>query len=213
MLREVISNEWYTVLFVLSLISITLAKYFYSSRFGEFLTVIGNSKYLKLYSKEQKFVDQFDVLLFINQIISLTIFSFIAYNQFFEPLTFEILLFLKIGLGIGGIFLTKALLERLIGNLFDINELIDTYLFQKINYKNYTGLILFPINLILIYSFEPTKNWIYSISTLLIFINIIGFITSFKTHQKLIFNNFFYFILYLCALEIAPYIILYKLII
>jgi len=211
MLREVISNEWYTVLFVLSLISITLAKYFYSSRFGEFLTVIGNSKYLKIYSKEQKFVDQFDALLFINQIISFSTFSFIAYNQFYEPLTFDILLFLKICLGIGGVLLIKVLLERLIASLFDIDELIDAYLFQKINYKNYTGLVLFPINLILIFSIEPTKNWIYGIAIILILINLIGFITSFKTHQKLILSSFFYFILYLCALEIAPYIILYKL--
>lgn len=211
MLREIISNEWYTVLFVLSLLSITLAKYFYSSRFAEFLTVIGNSKYLKIYSKEQKFVDLFDAFLFINQIVAFSIFSFISYNQFYYALEFDILTFLKICLGIGGILLIKVLLERLVGSLFDIDELINTYLFQKINYKNYTGLVLFPINMILIFGIEPTKNWIYSILILLILINLIGFVTSFKTHQKLILGNFFYFILYLCALEIAPYIILYKL--
>jgi hypothetical protein len=211
MLRETISNEWYTILFVLSLLSITLAKYFYSSRFAEFLTVIGNSKYLKIYVKEQKFVDLFDALLFMNQLIAFSIFGFIAYNQFFVPLDFDILHLLKIGVGIGSILLIKVLLERLIGSLFDIDIIIDQYLFQKINYKNYTGLVLLPINMLLIFSIEPSKNWIYAILILLIIINLIGFTTSFKSYQKLILNNFFYFILYLCALEIAPYIILYKL--
>ena len=48
---------------------------------------------------------------------------------------------------------------------------------------------------------------------LLFFIVLTGLFTSFKAHQSLIKYNFFYFILYLCALEIAPYIILYKVII
>jgi len=57
---------------------------------------------------------------------------------------------------------------------------------------------------------QPSKAIIYTAIVLLLIINLIGFITSFKMHQKLILNNLFYFILYLCALEIAPYIILYE---
>jgi len=41
-------------------------------------------------------------------------------------------------------------------------------------------------------------------------VNAIALFYSFKTNGKLIITNFFYFILYLCALEISPYIILYK---
>ncbi|NQX86768.1 MAG: DUF4271 domain-containing protein [Flavobacteriaceae bacterium] len=211
MLRELISNDWYTILFVLSLIAITLAKYLYSVRFAAFLTVIGNSQYVKRYAKDSKFVDQFNSLLFINQIIAFSTFTFIVYNQFFTPIVFDILLFLKLSLGIIGFIWLKVLLERFIANILDISDLITPYLFQKINSKNYTGLVLFPINLTLIFAVEPTDHWIYSIFILLIFINLISFITSFKTHQKLILNNFLYFILYLCTLEIAPYIILYKL--
>ncbi|WFO18183.1 DUF4271 domain-containing protein [Cellulophaga baltica 4] len=35
-----------------------------------------------------------------------------------------------------------------------------------------------------------------------------GWVTAIRNHQKLITNNFFYFILYLCALEIAPLVLL-----
>ena len=34
-----------------------------------------------------------------------------------------------------------------------------------------------------------------------------------KNYQKLIISKLFYFILYLCALEIAPYLVIYKLLI
>jgi hypothetical protein len=124
---------------------------------------------------------------------------------------FDIELFFKILLGVGAIILIKVLLERLIASLFEIDSLIDSYLFQKTNYKNFLGLILLPINILLVFTISLTPNVFYIIFGLLIVINIVGFVTSIKSHQKTIINNIFYFILYLCALEIAPYVILYKL--
>jgi len=210
-MREVISNELFTILIVLGLCILAFAKYAFSNRFNDYLWVIGNSKYLKIYAREQKFIDQFDSLLFVNLIISLSIFSFVGYNTFVDSLQFELTTFIKLFVGIGAMILIKILLERLIGSLFDIDELIDSYIFQKTNYKNYIGLFLLPINIILIYAIQPTATIMYVVIAFIILINLIGFITSFKTHQKTILNNLFYFILYLCALEIAPYIILYKL--
>ncbi|WP_298900702.1 DUF4271 domain-containing protein [uncultured Psychroserpens sp.] len=212
MLREVISNDWFTVFLVLGLVFITLSKYIFAHRFKDFLVVIGNSKYLKIYARDQKFIDGFDALLFFNGIISVSIFAFISYSTLVNPSEFDLNLFFKLLFGIGVLFLIKILLERLIGSLFDIDELIDSYLFQKTTFKNYAGLVLFPINAIIIYTLNPSKPIIYSIIGLIVLINLIGFISSFKNHQKLLLNNIFYFILYLCALEIGPYLILYKLI-
>jgi len=210
MLREIISNEWLTILIVLCISILAFVKAAYSNRFNDFLWVIGNSKYLKIYSRDQKFIDQFDGLLFLNLIISSAIFFFIWYNTFFESIAFDLILFIKFILGIGAIILIKVLLERLVGSLFEIDSLIDSYVFQKTNYKNYIGLVLLPINILLIFAVYPSKTILYIVISLLFLINLVGFITSFKMHQKLILNNLFYFILYLCALEIAPYIILYK---
>jgi hypothetical protein len=53
---------------------------------------------------------------------------------------------------------------------------------------------------------------IISAFSLVCLINLLGFLTSFKTYQKKINPNFFYFLLYLCALEISPYVLLYKVI-
>jgi len=211
MLREIISNEWYTILFVFCLSILAMAKYVFSIRFNDFLLLVGKSKYLKIYARDQKFIDQFDALLFINLIISFSLFCFLGYSTFVDGISFSIGLFLKILLGVGAIMLIKVLLERLIGSLFGIDKLMDSYLFQKTNYKNYSGLLLLPINILLVFTIPLSANVFYVIFGLLFIINLIGFITSFKTHQKTIINNIFYFILYLCALEIAPYVILYKL--
>ena len=211
MLREIISNEWYVIFFVLCLSILALAKRSFSTRFNDFLLLVGKSKYLKIYARDQKFIDQFDALLFVNLIISLSLFCFLGYSTFIDSIPFNLGAFLKILLGIGSIILIKILLERLIGSLFGIDTLMDSYLFQKTNYKNYTGLLLLPINILLVFTIPLSVNVFFVIFALIFIINLIGFITSIKTHQKTIINNIFYFILYLCALEIAPYVILYKL--
>ena len=212
MLRDVISNDWFTIFLLLGLICITLTKYIFAHRFKDFIAVIGNFKYLKIYARDQKFIDGFDALLFVNGIISVSLFAFLSYSTLVHPSEFNLNEFFKLLFGIGVLFLIKVLLERLIGSLFDIDEIIDSYLFQKTTFKNYTGLVLFPINCILIYALKPSESILYVIITLVILINIIGFISTFKNYQKLLLNNIFYFILYLCALEIGPYLILYKLI-
>jgi len=211
MLREIISNEWYTTLIVFNFCVLALAKQVNANRFNVFLGVVGNSKYLKLYSRDKKIIDKFDVLLFFNLIISLSIFLFLSYSTLVEPLFFDILLFLKTALALGLLIIIKLYLERLIANLFAINSIIDRYLFQKASYKNFIGLVLLPINIILIFGMHPNSTMLFVIFGVLILINLIGFITTIKSNQKIILHNFFYFILYLCALEIGPYIILYKL--
>lgn len=211
MIRDIPSNELFTILLVVCLVIVAIAKLATPKRFEDFLFVLGNSKYLKIYSREQKFFDKFDALLFGNLIICLTIFCFIVYQKTSSYREADINMLFKLLIGIGAFILIKVLIERLIGSLFEIDKLIDQYLFQKISYKNYLGLILLPINAILLFSIQDSLNLVYVFITILLTVNIIGLITSFKTHQSLIKNNFFYFILYLCALEIAPYIILFSL--
>lgn len=213
MIREVISYEWFTVFMVLGLSLITMAKVLFTNRFLDFIGVLGNSKYLKLYTKDQKFIDFFDGLLFLNLAIGLSIFGYFSYLTLVPTEIFELDVFLKILLGITGISLIKILIERLVGSLFEIDKLIDSYLFQKTSYKNFNGFVLLITNTLLLYVINPTKNIIIGIVALLVLINLIGFMTSFKNHQKTVTNNLFYFILYLCALEIGPYLILYKIIV
>ncbi|MBV1923025.1 MAG: DUF4271 domain-containing protein, partial [Flavobacteriaceae bacterium] len=59
------------------------------------------------------------------------------------------------------------------------------------------------------YLLEPSKMMLIIFALCIVFLNIISLINSYKTYKKNILNNFFYFILYLCALEISPFIILY----
>ena len=210
MLRNIVSNELFTVLLVLGLVIVAIAKLTSPKRFEDFILVLGNNKYLKIYARDQKFFDKFDGLLFVNLILSLSVFCFIIYQYLTKTEQIPLDTLLKVAFVIGVFILIKVLIERLIASLFEIDKLVDEYLFQKITYKNYLGILLLPVNALILFTFTPTLTFFYVITILLLIVNIIGIISSFKTHQSLIKNNLFYFILYLCALEIAPYIILYK---
>lgn len=210
MLREIISNELFTVLLVIGLTFVAIAKLTNPQRFDDFIYVIGNSKYLKIYSKDQKFFDKFDGLLFCNLIICSSVFGYAMFRYFSLGTDVSPHLLFKFAAGIGSIILSKVLLERLLASLFEFDAVMDDYQFQKISYKNYLGLLLLPINAIVLYNVQLSLPIIYGIIIFLLIINIIGVFTSFKSHQSFIKQHFFYFILYLCALEIAPYVILYK---
>ncbi len=211
MLRNIMLNDWFTVLIVVCLIIIATAKLLYTKRFNDFFEILGNSNYLKIYLKDQRFINTFDSLLFFNLIISLTVFILISFNIFDNlEQTQNITLYYKLILSICSILIIKVMIDRLIGSLFEIDELMNIYVFHKITFKNYIGLILLPINILLIFVINPSKTIIYIVIFLLFAINLVGFVISIKSYLKPIKSNLFYFILYLCALEIAPYLILYK---
>jgi hypothetical protein len=162
-MRNFITHEWFTIFTIIGLFAIVAAKFLYTLRFNDFLYVIGNSKYLKIYIKDQKFIDQFDSFLFINLSLSLSIFAFFSYSTFVSPLDFNLILFLKLLFAISTLIIVKTLLERLIASFFEIDSLIDHYLFQKTTFKNYSGIVFLIANLFLLYT--HTYNTIVIIIT------------------------------------------------
>lgn len=210
MLREHVTTEWFTILIVFCLCLLAIGKVYYSKRFSDFIGLLTNSNYLNIYQRDQKFIDQFDALLFVNFVISSSIFGFIGYDEIINNLEFEPLLFFKIAILVAGTILIKVLIERLIGSIFEIDELMDAYLFQKTNYKNLIGIVLLVFNVILLFGIKPFKWLLLIMFGLIVILGFIGFFGSVQRHQKLLLGNTFYFILYLCALEIGPYVLLYK---
>ncbi|UKM65262.1 DUF4271 domain-containing protein [Flavobacteriaceae bacterium GSB9] len=212
MFRHIVSNELFTILLMVGLVVVAAAKLMSPKRFDDFILVLGNDKYLKIYSRDQKFFDKFDALLFGNLILSILVFCLISLRHVSNSYSYNLSLndMFKLFVAIAVFILIKVLVERLIGSLFEIDQLVDQYIFHKISFKNYLGLILLPINALMLYSFTPNTTIIFSIIGLLLILNIVGLLSSLKSYQSLIKHNIFYFILYLCALEFAPYVILYK---
>jgi hypothetical protein len=208
MLREVQFNDLYTTIIVACLAIIVGAKYLKPQRFIDILRLLGNSNYLRIYFKDHKFLDPFDIILFLNFCLNGMLISLLAYIQLVKKIDIDIVLFLKLSVVFGAVVLVKILIELGIGYLFDIQKIFHSYVFQQVSFFNFLGIILLPLNSLLIFWVPNNRfllTFILSISGLIL---LIGMLKSIKFYQKLLINNLFYFILYLCTLEIGPYILL-----
>ena len=211
MLREVLFNDLYTTIIVVSLAIIVSAKLLNFNRFTDFLRLFGNSNYLRIYFKDHKFLDPFDIVLFINFCINGSLIGILTYRHFVQNLEIDALLFLKLAGILGAGALLKILLELGIGYLFNIPKLFHSYVFQQISFLNFLGVVLLPLNSLLIYGAPNHHTLLVIILVISGLILFTGLMKSIKTYQKLLINNLFYFILYLCTLEIGPYILMCKL--
>ena len=212
MLREVLFNDLYTTIIVVSLAITVSAKLLNFNRFTDFLKLIGNSNYLRIYFKDHKFLDPFDVLLFLNFCMNGTLIGILTYSHFVQKEEIEPQLFLKLAAILGTGVLFKVLLELAVGFVFDIQKLFHSYIFQQVSFLNFLGVVLLPLNSLLIFGAPKSHTLLVSILVISGVILCTGLIKSIKLYQKLLINNFFYFILYLCTLEIGPYILISKLI-
>jgi hypothetical protein len=211
MLREVLFNDWYTTVIVASLAIVVSAKLLNVNRFSDFLRLIGNSNYLRIYLKDHKFLDPFDVLLFLNFCINAVLIAICIYSNFIGNIELNGALFFRLLVFFMGGILLKILIELGVGYLFEIKKLIHGYVFQQISFINFLGVVLLPLNSLMIFGFPNNRALLIGILILSGLILLVGFIKSIKFYQKLLMDNFFYFILYLCTLEIGPYILMWKL--
>jgi hypothetical protein len=154
----------------------------------------------------------FNVLLVAVNLISLSFFIQLVFYHLDYGEKTDWVLFIRIFTMLSVFIFSKFLIEKIIATIFGIEEVIEQFSLQKVTFRTYMGLLLLPVTFMLFYSDYITNFIIYSIIIILLTINLLAYFISLKIYQNFIFSKFFYFILYLCALEIAPYYFIYYLI-
>lgn len=211
--RHVESLDWISLILLGAFILLSLVKSTYPQRFEEFISLLTSNKFMVFRGKEYKAFHPFNIFMFLLNIISVSLFLFLLFKMLspIETVDNQMVLFIRIATGYTSFVLVKFGIEKIIANIFDLDRIIDYYLYQKLAYRNFIALLLFIPLIFFFYAFTPPLILMYSLLGLLILMNAVSLSTIYKQNQSLISANWFYFILYLCTLEIAPYIILYKL--
>jgi hypothetical protein len=207
--RIVESKDWATILFLLGFILIVITKTTFEVRFNDFKNLIVSDKYLKVYKDSSHLMSGFTIILFFVQLISFAFFIQLFLNSLGYVSKTDWIAFIQIITFLMVFILSKFLIEKIIATAFDIEELAEQLNLQKVSYRTYISLIILPIDIILYYNDLLSKNLIYFIIVTIVALNVITYIVSLKNYQNLIISKLFYFILYLCALEIAPYYFMY----
>lgn len=208
-LRIIESKDWATVLFVLSFAAIAITKSAYENRFVDFARLIYSDKYTTIYKDSSNIKGRFSVTLFFVQVISLAFFIQISFASFGYGTKTDWIVYIQIVTLLLFFILSKYLIEKIIGTAFGMEEFVEQFNLQKLTIRTYMGLFILPINIILFYYDGISVIFISFMIVTLLVINTITYIASIKSYQNVIFSKLLYFILYLCALEIAPYYFLY----
>ncbi|MCB0371547.1 MAG: DUF4271 domain-containing protein [Muricauda sp.] len=207
--KTIHSLDWMTLVLFLSLVVLALGKYLSHAKFVNFMILPFNDKYVLLYNKKGQLVNWFHFLLTFFQLVNLSLFVYLS-MQTFDMVQFDNpwLSFLMVIGSIALFELLKLALQSFTGFVFNMQDLIAGLIFSKTSYLNYSSLVIFLANVLLTYVLTGSKSTIYITIVLIILINGIGVVKLLKNYQKALFPYFVYFILYLCALEIAPLVLI-----
>lgn len=208
--RTIESLDWITFILVGCMILVTVLRVVYPKRFDDFIKLPISNNYFLTKGKFEELKHPFSVLFFLIQVLTLSLFIFLF---FLEKGELSATIFIKITLASFTFILIKTCIEKLIGSIFDIETIINNYIFTKLSYRNFISLFLIVLNFIFYFSVKPTMLLLFIFSGFIVLLNLFILFINYKNYRSLIFSNFFYFLLYICALEISPYLILYKVIV
>jgi hypothetical protein len=209
--RLVIANkDWATILFLLTIVLVAILKTNFENRFSDFSKLIVSNKYVQTYKDGSQIMSLFTVLLFIIHLISVSFFCLILLSEFGNVSKYDGLVFIQIVTVFTVFILSKFLIEKIVATTFNIEDYVDYLNLNKVNYRTHFALLLLPFNIILFFNDNVRKEVFYAIIFILLFVNTIVYLNVLKKQQNLLISKIIYFILYLCALEIAPYYFIYR---
>lgn len=164
-----------------------------------------------MHQKSLQVLNLFSFYLYLLNAVVLSLGIYLLWNVFNlkaeqSGYTLFLQIFVVYNVFVGG----KYLIEKILANLFAIEKIFDNYLFYKLSFKNLIALLFLPIVILFFYGMQPSALIAIIATGLFLLLNFFALISYYKKNQNLVLGYWFYFILYLCTLEIAPYFILYK---
>ena len=205
--RVVISHNWITIIFVSAMLLLFALKLKDQKQLSGYTKAFFMKGFVEKKAEEKlDFFSLFNFLIFIfsTTIVSLTLLIVIAELSSQYLISFSS--FKKIFGLVFVYFLIFIGIDLLVSSIFQIKNELKCFVAAKIAYLYNVALWTFPLLIITIYGF----NNAYILTITSIALLLLSIMLVFINNKKLIVNKLFYFILYICALEIAPFLIFYK---
>lgn len=205
--RTVISSNWITLLFMFSSALIFLVKILNPAKLKGYAGAVFNRGFLEKeaavrYASPTLFHLSFYLFFFL--MLSVSVYFMMHHYTELESFLFKdyskyaqyLLVYQSI----------KYIADLFLMVLFELKERLSFFFISKIGYSYSISIGLFVANVLYFYSFRSSLFLIF-ICALLFSIRMLLIIIH---NKNLIAKELFYFILYLCVLELAPLFVLFK---
>ncbi|MBL0341406.1 MAG: DUF4271 domain-containing protein [Bacteroidetes bacterium] len=208
--------DWFTIAIVIVVIAFTWIKAFYFKIFKQLIAAFfSNSITNQMVRDENILVQRASILMsFIFYLTSsLFIYQISVFFEWDYPfLSDGIVRFLVISLIIAFTYSFKMVLMKGLGEVFNLDKPVSTYIFNIFLINNMLGLFLIPIIVTIAFVVTYSTPFVIYTGVAIVIISFIyRLVRAFTIWLTLQGVSFFYLILYFCTLEIAPMLIIIKL--
>jgi hypothetical protein len=206
--KIVIDTNWVSFILVFLFAIIALLKIIDAEKLKGYVFAMFHKSFLEDELRENtSFFSSFYSLLFLFSCTVLALIMSLLISERNEDFSFSFSFFLLVLGIIFSYFTLKSTLELLMVRLFLINKQVRFYVVSKFGYLY--SISFFLLVLFVLFQFGPLNfSFFVTIASGLFFLN---FVLHVFNNKNLVFSKLFYYILYLCAFEISPLIIMFKL--
>ena len=203
------------LLLLIMLAYVTWLRYVFAKELGENVTVILNSNLGQQIYRDREFsADIFKLLTFINFTFIAGVFIYLLALYFNVAMPFGNKVF-DIGICIGLIivlYLLKGIVYNIIGAGFKVGNAIHFFRFNSLIIYHLLGIAMLPLVILAAFADEPVNHWsLFAALGLIAIALVIRLFKGLVVMRMLGRFHIVYFLLYICALEIAPMLIAVKL--
>lgn len=210
--RHITHQDWIILVLILIGLGIVFVRLLNAKRLKSLLSLPYSKVYFSDYEASSgEFFKWFNLTLSIISLLTLGLFISVLINLFLSPKTpVNGTTYLKI-IGMASMyFIAKITIEYIIAWLMEIQQWYQGFLYKKYTYLNSFHLISLIILLPALFYFKNQTTYFYFAAGFYLILLIFRYIQIFRLYYTSVFRYLFYFILYLCTLEIAPLILIYK---
>ena len=207
--RSVLSTNWITLIFVFSLTVLFFLKLFKTAKLKGYASAIFYKGFLEIEVEDgYSPVTFFHIGFSFFSFLMLSITTFFLINQYKQS---NVFLFADYFLSSYYVFIfmiVRSLAAFLLLLLFEVKKQLSFFMISKRGYLYSISIGLLFLNVFYFYSFQ-NQFFLFSGFVLLF---LVRFLLILINNKNLIIKELFYFILYICAFELAPLFVLFRLI-
>lgn len=206
--RSIYLPDWLTLLFLFAFVLLVLLKAMNSDKLQAVLSSITNKGFLEIEIEENE--SPFTLFSGVFTLFCLLTISLLVYVSLVSLKDQQINLadFSQILLLLVVYMLSRFILEYLLIQLFRLKQQLAFFFLSKRNYLFSISIGMWGILGLFLY-WNQSVNMLWIGVGVLVTVRLLAILAN---NKNLIFSHLFYFILYLCSFEIAPLLIMYKLI-
>jgi hypothetical protein len=211
LLKADLNRDWLLLMLIGALLVLGLLRYRFPRRMAELMLLPINDKYFALEGRQKGIGHPFNLAMLGVQITAFgLLLAALKMTRSATPELLNFALFIKGILVISLYLILRYSLDWVVGYIFNCQKILSEYRYQRLSFHHLIALALLFLLTIMFFSALSFQTLTPVILFGVIFALFTTVIYSVRRNSATLITNFLYFILYICALEIAPYALLYQ---